>query len=105
MSMPPFPMWLSGAATIVRFLGHRIHSHDPPPRYFPRLIEANGRPALLFERSFGDTTPSPFAVQVIEVRDAKIAVVDHFMTEPSLRAFLSRDCNAGTAAASARTEP
>ena len=88
MSMPPFPMWLSGASTIVRFLYHRIHSQTPPPRYFPRLIEANGRSALLFERAFGDAAPSPFAVQVIEVRDGKIAVIDHFMTEPSLRAFL-----------------
>lgn len=88
MSMPPFPMWLSGPATIVRFLGHRIHSHSPRPRYFPRLTEANGRPALLFQRSFGDEPPSPFAAQVVEVRDGKIAVIDHFMTAPSLRAFL-----------------
>jgi RNA polymerase sigma-70 factor, ECF subfamily len=88
MSMPPFPLWLSGAATIVRFLGHRIHSHSPPPRYFPRPTEANGRPAFLFHRSFGEETPSLFAVQVVEVRDGKIAVVDHFMTEPGLRAFI-----------------
>jgi RNA polymerase sigma-70 factor, ECF subfamily len=88
MSMPPFPLWLSGARTIVRFLEHRINVHSPPPRYFPRPTEANGRPAFLFHRAFGSEAPSLFAVQVVEVRDGKIAVVDHFMTEPGLRAFI-----------------
>jgi RNA polymerase sigma-70 factor (ECF subfamily) len=88
MSMPPFPVWIQGSAAIARFLAHRIRSHPTPPRYRPRAIEANGRTALEMHRSFGDEVPRLFAVQVVEVRDGKIAAVDHFMSEAGLRVFL-----------------
>jgi RNA polymerase sigma-70 factor, ECF subfamily len=88
MSMPPFPLWLSGAPKIVRFLGHRIRSHPSAPRYHPQLIEANGRPALMLGRSIGEEAPTPFAVQVLEIRGGKIAAIDHFMSKAGLRVFL-----------------
>jgi RNA polymerase sigma-70 factor (ECF subfamily) len=91
MSMPPFPLWLSGATSIVRFLGHRIRSHPTAPLYGGRLIEASGRPALALTRAIGEETPQLFAVQVLETRDGKIAAVDHFMSESSLRVFVSSE--------------
>lgn len=88
MSMPPFPVWVTGAAAIGRFLAHRIRSHPAAPRYDARPTEANGRPGFLMTRAIGDEAPRPFAVQVLETRDGKIAVVDHFMCETGFRVFL-----------------
>jgi RNA polymerase sigma-70 factor, ECF subfamily len=88
MSMPPYPLWVVGAAAMGRFLGHRIRSHPTAPRYSPRLIEANGRPAFEMHRAIGDEPPRLFAIHVVEIRDDKIAVIDHFMSAPGLRVFL-----------------
>jgi RNA polymerase sigma-70 factor, ECF subfamily len=88
MSMPPFPLWVTGASAVVRFLGHRIRSHSSAPRYLPRRIEANGRPALAMHRVLGDDAPSLFAIHVVEIRERKIATIDHFMSKTGLRVFI-----------------
>jgi RNA polymerase sigma-70 factor, ECF subfamily len=85
--MPPFPVWIEGGANIGRFLERRIRAPSAPPRYRAFLLDANGRPAVGLHRAVGDETPSLFAVQVLEAKDGKIAVIDHFMAEAGLRVF------------------
>lgn len=90
MSMPPFPVWISGGANVVRFLERRILAAPSPPRFRAFATEANGRPAIALHRATGaGETPRLFAVQVLEMRDGKIAVIDHFMSEPGIRVFTS----------------
>jgi RNA polymerase sigma-70 factor (ECF subfamily) len=85
--MPPFPVWIDGGANIGRFLDGRLRAPATPARYRAFLVDANGRPAVALHRATGDETPTLFAVQVLEARDGKIGVIDHFMSEAGLRVF------------------
>jgi RNA polymerase sigma-70 factor, ECF subfamily len=81
-SMPPFALWLRGAVNIGRWMVEPGPSHCRGSRLVP--TSANGSPA------FGQYRPdpaggySPWAIQVLEITDGKIAQMSFFlaMLEP-----------------------
>jgi len=89
LSMPPFAFWIAGAQGVVRFLANRIRAAPARPRYRAVPTEANGVPAVLLHRAAGEEPPQLFALHVLEARDGKIAVIDHFMSASALRCFAS----------------
>jgi RNA polymerase sigma-70 factor (ECF subfamily) len=76
-SMPPFEMWIRGAASI----GHWMLEPSPSACRGSRLLarQANGCPA------FGQYKPdpkggfAPWALQVLEITDGKIAELHFFL--------------------------
>ena len=76
-SMPPFAMWIKGAADIGRFM------LEPGPERLPRLVlrptSANGCPA------FGQYKPDPdggytaWAIQVLEISGGKVSGMNFFL--------------------------
>jgi RNA polymerase sigma-70 factor, ECF subfamily len=76
MSMPPYDLWLDGAAEIARFFlgrGRTCRDHLFVP------TAANGSPAFgLYERS-----GEPFAIQVVDLDGDRVATVTTFL-EPRL---------------------
>ena len=82
LSMPPFALWLRGADEICRwFVGQGAQCRGS------RLLAttANGSPAFAHYHpgSEGDV-PEPFALQVIEIADGRIAGIDAYLDTPAL---------------------
>ncbi|WP_243639635.1 RNA polymerase subunit sigma-70 [Streptacidiphilus pinicola] len=84
LSMPPHALWLSGRAQIARWF-----RRDPNPCRDSRALPAtaNGAPAVaLLHRDASGSAWQPFAVQLLTVRDDRIAALDAFL-DPRLVAL------------------
>jgi RNA polymerase sigma-70 factor (ECF subfamily) len=77
ISMPPFAMWLRGRDDLRGwYLGHGIGCKGS--RLLP--VELNGSPAFAQYKPSGTGGPlQPWALQVLELRDGRIAHVHHFL--------------------------
>jgi RNA polymerase sigma-70 factor (ECF subfamily) len=82
-SMPPYELWLSGRDEIFGWwLGRGIGCKGS--RVLPTLA-ANGSPAFgQYKRSESGSGYDPWAVQVLEVRDGKIAELTFFLATDKL---------------------
>ncbi|MCW2911942.1 MAG: sig7 [Actinomycetia bacterium] len=83
-SMPPYALWLRGPLDIGRwYLGQGIGCHGS------RLVatSANGCAAFGAYHPSGPGTHDPFALQVIEVSDGRIAGLHHFLDADLFPAF------------------
>ena len=83
-TMPPYAFWLRGAQEIERWW-------DGPGRVCEGsrilLTRANGGPAVAVYHPAGEGRWEPFALHLLEVRDAKIAGICHFLDTPYFAAF------------------
>jgi len=82
LSMPPSPTWIAGRADVARFFSNRVVKV-----VHTTLIDANGRTGAGFYRPGHDGEGALFALQVLEAKDGRIRVIDHFMTASSHAAF------------------
>jgi RNA polymerase sigma-70 factor (ECF subfamily) len=89
LSMPPSPTWICGRPGVGRFLTNRVSEAIREHRFRTAVIEANGQIGAGFYRLGDDGTGTFFALQVLEARDARIRVIDHFMTGSSHEAFFA----------------
>jgi len=87
LSMPPSPTWLSGRAAVVRFFMNRALPAAQDGRFRTAHVKANGAASAGFYRRGDDGQLSFFALQVLEVKDGRIRVIDHFMSASALAAF------------------
>jgi RNA polymerase sigma-70 factor (ECF subfamily) len=80
LEMPPNASWFAGRANVTAFLTRRaLHSGV---RYGPPFA-ANGYPAAATYRAMPDGLFRPHGIQVIEIRDGRIARISVFL-EPGL---------------------
>ncbi|HEY6556135.1 MAG TPA: RNA polymerase subunit sigma-70 [Polyangiaceae bacterium] len=85
-TMPPSPTWIEGRAANVAFF-RQMFAGQPGARRITRTA-ANGQPALAYYRSDGDGQPYLLrAIQVLAIRDGKVATIDHFTAKEVLAAF------------------
>jgi RNA polymerase sigma-70 factor, ECF subfamily len=83
-SMPPFAMWLRGRDEMARwYLGQGIGCKGS--RLVPTA--ANGRPAFASYRPQGPGVWEPFALQIIETSDGRIAAIHNFLYPELFPAF------------------
>jgi RNA polymerase sigma-70 factor (ECF subfamily) len=77
ISMPPFALWLRGRDDLRGwYLGHGIGCQGS--RLLP--VELNGSPAFAqYKPSGAGGSLEPWALQVLELRDGRIAHVHHFL--------------------------
>ncbi|MEU8283613.1 sigma-70 family RNA polymerase sigma factor [Micromonospora sp. NPDC048905] len=80
-SMPPYRMWLSGAADIGRWMTSGPGSGCRGSRLL--RVSANGGPALAQYRPDRAGGHRPFSIQLIDVADGQIIRLTHFL-EPAL---------------------
>ncbi len=76
-SMPPFALWLRGAVNIGRWMVEPGPSHCRDSRLVP--TSANGSPAFAQYRPDPVGGYSPWAIQVLEITDGKIAQMSFFL--------------------------
>jgi RNA polymerase sigma-70 factor (ECF subfamily) len=84
LSMPPSPTWIAGRADVARFFTKRVTQ-----AVRTTLVDANGRTGAGFYRLGDDGEGVFFALQVLEAKDGRIRVIDHFMTASSHAAFFA----------------
>ena len=84
LSMPPSPTWIAGRADVARFFANRVMQ-----AVRATLVDANGRTGAGFYRLGDDGEGALFALQVLEAKDGRIRVIDHFMTASSHAAFFA----------------
>jgi RNA polymerase sigma-70 factor (ECF subfamily) len=101
LSMPPSPTWISGRDNVVRFFMNRAVPAAQQHRFRTTLVEANGTASAGFYRHGDDEQLSFFALQVLETKDGRIRVIDHFMSASAHAAFFA-DGLARTVAAKLR---
>jgi RNA polymerase sigma-70 factor, ECF subfamily len=81
MSMPPYELWLHGAAELRKWL-HGAGAGCRGSRFGP--VEANGAPAYAqWRRSETGDGYEPWAIHVLRLSDGRISGIDFFV-EPSL---------------------
>lgn len=102
LSMPPSPTWLRGRAAVGRFFTHRVREAVSAHRFRTLLVGANGRTAAAFYRLGDDGAATFFALQVLEARNGRIRVIDHFMSAGAHASFFAAGL-APTLTALART--
>lgn len=81
LSMPPYPLWLSGRAQIDLWFRRM-----PNPCLHARtiLVDANGSPALaVYHATESDRRYEAFGIQLLTFRGARIAAVDFYL-DPAL---------------------
>ena len=83
--MPPIPMWFRGRDNIGRFLGTRVLTS--PGVFTPVPAAANGQPALAIYRRAEDGTRRAYGVQVLTLRDSRVAGVVAFLDAGLFPAF------------------
>jgi RNA polymerase sigma-70 factor, ECF subfamily len=76
-SMPPFALWLRGAVNIGRWMVQPGPSQCRDSRLVPTF--ANGSPAFAQYRPDPAGGHSPWAIQVLEISDGKIAQMSFFL--------------------------
>ena len=79
--MPPRPTWFRGRENIVRFLGTQVLTS--PGAYTMVPATANGQPALAIYSRAEDGTRRAYGVQVLALRNGRIASVVAFL-DPGL---------------------
>jgi len=89
LSMPPSPTWIAGRADVARFFTQRVLSAVREHRFRTLLVEANGGTGAGFYRLGDDGLGSFFALQVLEAKDGRVRVIDHFMSASSHAAFFA----------------
>jgi len=81
MSMPPYELWLHGAAELRKWL-HGAGAGCRGSRFGP--VEANGAPAYAqWRRSETGDGYEPWAIHLLRLSDGRISGIDFFV-EPSL---------------------
>jgi RNA polymerase sigma-70 factor (ECF subfamily) len=86
-TMPPSPMWVDGLAANI-LLYKRLMTQFTPGSYRLVPTQANGQAAWGFYRASSPSEPRILrAINVVEVRDGKIARVDHFMNTEMFAVF------------------
>jgi RNA polymerase sigma-70 factor (ECF subfamily) len=89
LSMPPSPTWIEGRAAVARFFTNRVLSAVRDHRFRSAVIEANGHTSAGFYRLDDDGVGTFFALQVLEAKDGRIRVIDHFMSASAHAAFFA----------------
>jgi RNA polymerase sigma-70 factor (ECF subfamily) len=89
LSMPPSPTWIDGRTGVARFFTNRVLHAVRDHRFRTALVEANGSIGAGFYRLGDDGEGTFFALQVLEAKDGRIRVVDHFMTASAHAAFFA----------------
>ena len=89
ISMPPSPTWIAGRADVARFFTNRVTQALGEHGVRTVLVDANGRPGAGFYRLDAAGKGTFFALQVLEAKNGRIRVVDHFMTASSHAAFFA----------------
>ena len=87
LSMPPRPTWIAGRSDVARFYTNRVLQAVRDHRFRTVLVEANGMVGGGFYRLGDDGEGTFFALQVLEAKDGRVHVIDHFMTASSHEAF------------------
>jgi RNA polymerase sigma-70 factor (ECF subfamily) len=76
ISMPPFRMWMQGIDQLPGwYLGHGIGCRGS--RLLP--VEVNGSPGFAQYKPGPDGRLTPWCIQVLELRDGRIAHIHHFL--------------------------
>ena len=78
-----------GRADVARFFTKRLAQALREHRFRAALVHPNGGLGAGFYRLGDDRVGAFFALQVLEAKDARIRVIDHFTTESSLGAFFA----------------
>jgi RNA polymerase sigma-70 factor (ECF subfamily) len=89
LSMPPSPTWISGRANVIRFFMNRAVPAALQHRFRTALVGANGAASAGFYRREDDGSAAFFALQVLETKDGRIRVIDHFMSTSAHAAFFA----------------
>jgi RNA polymerase sigma-70 factor (ECF subfamily) len=102
LSMPPSPTWIAGRLAVARFFTARVLPAVRERRFRSVLVEANGSlGGGFYHQREGEHWPF-FALQLLEPKDGRVRVIDHFMSESSHAAFfasgLARSLSITTAA-------
>jgi RNA polymerase sigma-70 factor, ECF subfamily len=89
LSMPPSPTWIAGRTDVARFFVNRTLQDLRDDRFRTALVEANGTVGAGLYRVGDDGHGALFALQVLEAKDGRIRVIDHFMSASSHAAFFA----------------
>jgi RNA polymerase sigma-70 factor (ECF subfamily) len=89
LSMPPSPTWIAGRADVARFFTQRVLRAVREHRFRTALVDANGHPGVGFYRLGDDGQGTFFALQLLEAKDGRLRVIDHFMSTSSHAAFFA----------------
>jgi len=89
LSMPPIPTWLRGRDAIRRFLSLRLRASLDAKLFRAVAISACGVPAVAFYRVREDGQAHVMSIDLIEVRDGRLTVLDHFRSASSHAAFIA----------------
>jgi RNA polymerase sigma-70 factor (ECF subfamily) len=89
LSMPPSPTWVAGRTGVAGFFTNRVLHAVRDHRFRTAIVEANGSVGAGFYRLGDDGEGTFFALQVLEAKDGRIRVIDHFMTASSHAAFFA----------------
>jgi RNA polymerase sigma-70 factor (ECF subfamily) len=89
ISMPPAPTWFSGRESIRRFLMLRVLPKLDASPFRAVVIEACGQPAVAYYRVNEDGRAHFHGIDLLELRDGRIAVIDHFMSKSAHAAFFA----------------
>jgi RNA polymerase sigma-70 factor (ECF subfamily) len=89
ISMPPIPIWFSGRDAVARFFTHRVHKTLAARPFRTRWVAVSGNPAVAFYRVHDDGQAHFFAFQTFELKDGRIAVIDHFSANSGHAAFFA----------------
>jgi RNA polymerase sigma-70 factor (ECF subfamily) len=89
LSMPPSPTWIAGRAGVARFFRNRVLQAVREHRFRTAPVEANGCGGVGFYRRDEHGEATFFALQVLEAKDGRLAVIDHFMSAGSHAAFFA----------------
>jgi RNA polymerase sigma-70 factor (ECF subfamily) len=89
LSMPPSPTWLAGRDDVARFFTNRLTQALRERRFRTIVVDANGRAGTAFYRLGDDGEAAFFALHVLEAKDDRIRVIDHFTSGSSLAAFFA----------------
>ena len=87
--MPPSPTWLAGRANVARFFTNRMLQAVLEKRFRATPIDANGRTGAGFYRLDDDGEGAFLALQVLEAKDGRIRIIDHFTSASAHAAFFA----------------
>jgi RNA polymerase sigma-70 factor (ECF subfamily) len=89
LSMPPSPTWIAGRADVASFFTNRVARAVRDCLFRTIHVGANGRAGAAFYRIGDDGVATFFALQVLEAKDDRIHVIDHFMAKSAHAAFFA----------------
>jgi RNA polymerase sigma-70 factor, ECF subfamily len=89
LSMPPSPTWIAGRADVARLFTNRVMQTVREHGFRTALVDANGRTGAAFYLLAAGREAAFFALQVLEAKDGRIRVIDHFKGASSHAAFFA----------------